>query len=649
MRAGIALAVALLACGEEAAPPPGPPGEAGSKDSGCVPGEEPLEDGTCRPAGVRACAEGFESDGRGGCNVVLPGEPCLPGQMAVPGDTRCREVAPCGADPWGDIPVEASTQYVDAAYIGASSGNATEPWTSIAEAIAAAPAGGIVAIAAGDYAEDVMLSGKPVKLWGRCPSMVTVHGSANTYAAVTIENADGAELRGVSVTGLRNGLSITASEALLERVRVHDLMERGVTVRDASVVRVVDSLIESTRQIGTAVYASSITLERCESRDTLASAGINGRGVEIQSGSYGRGSLVVQGSHLHRHGETCILVAGADAIVEASVLRDPLAASALGHALVAQPLEGELPVTRLSSSLVERSVGTGIAVGGGGLTIEDTVVRDTQSPDGVDGGVGVVAHVGELGEAMEATIGWSVVEGSYGAGIGIYSAKGAVDASIVRGTLPGVPIAGAGIVFEPLDSGAASDGSVRWSVIEANQAFGLLVIASNAVIERTAVRRTQPNVAGLFGRGIQVQVAAGTMARGSARIIGSLVEENIEVSVVVDTADIELVDSVVRATLAQSDGRYGDGLAVAGSEGPASAIVTGSTLSDNARAGAAAFGARIELSRSELTCNGIDLTVQSLFGEAELIDQGGNSCGCDAPSPCKAQAAQLEAPAPIGP
>src|SRR4051812_12474812 len=43
-------------------------------DMQCAPGEMPLEGGGCQPAGVPpdACGQGFEPDGRGGCNAILP-------------------------------------------------------------------------------------------------------------------------------------------------------------------------------------------------------------------------------------------------------------------------------------------------------------------------------------------------------------------------------------------------------------------------------------------------------------------------------------------------------------------------------------------------------------------------------------------------
>ncbi len=39
---------------------------------------------------------------------ILPAAPCSAGQIAVPGDETCRELASCGDGTWGDIPVESN-------------------------------------------------------------------------------------------------------------------------------------------------------------------------------------------------------------------------------------------------------------------------------------------------------------------------------------------------------------------------------------------------------------------------------------------------------------------------------------------------------------------------------------------------------------
>src|SRR5262245_45096822 len=136
-RLACALCAALCACsdGEESeaiveAPPP----------AACGASEIALPDGGCIQPGVpvAGCAPGFAHTDDGGCEAVLPAEPCPPGYLAVPGDSSCRQVAGCGREPWGDIPLEPSTQFVDQSHSGTlSDGSIDSPWTRIQDAIVA--------------------------------------------------------------------------------------------------------------------------------------------------------------------------------------------------------------------------------------------------------------------------------------------------------------------------------------------------------------------------------------------------------------------------------------------------------------------------------------------------------------------------------
>src|SRR5688572_13315234 len=102
---------ALFGCSDdESAVAPSPacePGEWKGDDGACVapgpslpcPPGEWERDGACVAAGIPpdGCGAGFVHDGDRGCEPVLPPVPCSEGMMAVPGETACRELAPCGS------------------------------------------------------------------------------------------------------------------------------------------------------------------------------------------------------------------------------------------------------------------------------------------------------------------------------------------------------------------------------------------------------------------------------------------------------------------------------------------------------------------------------------------------------------------------
>ncbi|HZO17031.1 MAG TPA: hypothetical protein VFB62_27330, partial [Polyangiaceae bacterium] len=234
------LLVAAFGCGEETAEPTPPDPDT---QTSCVPGELRMEDGSCRPAGLPpdlppagpsaaplagvprdGCAMGFVHDGDGGCQPVLPDSPCAPGMIAVPGDRDCRAVAPCGGGTWGTIPIDTSTQFVDASFSGTSDGSAVAPWTSVQEAINAAVPGAIVALAAGSYVEDANVT-KPLRIWGVCPSLVEIV-STTPAPAVTIDAAD-VELHTLAIRGAGDGI-VDRGESTLDRVWVHELGGAGI-------------------------------------------------------------------------------------------------------------------------------------------------------------------------------------------------------------------------------------------------------------------------------------------------------------------------------------------------------------------------------------------------------------------------------------
>jgi len=305
-----------------------------SNQPDCASAEIAGPNGACVAVGVApdACASGFVSDERGGCEPVLPDDPCAPGTMAIPGEVVCRSVAPCAEGRFGQIPVEQSTQHVDASYSGVGSdGSADHPWTTVQAAIDGAAPGAVIAIAAGQYDEALVIQ-KQVRLWGVCPDRVTLSAPAASFAVVTIENAgaNGTEIHDLAVTGAQNGIAASGSEGIVvDRVHIHDTQSRGLDIEDPlgpTSIAITRSLVEACGVVGIFAGGVDMTLESSVVRDTKTAATdlLSGRAIEIVNDiSTGRrGKLAMRGSLLDRNRDVGIFCEGSDAVVEGTLIRD---------------------------------------------------------------------------------------------------------------------------------------------------------------------------------------------------------------------------------------------------------------------------------------------------------------------------------------
>jgi hypothetical protein len=623
----IAASVAVLACGSEDDEVP-PEAAISCGD----PLELALPDGSCMRPGIPpdGCAPGFVHDGEYGCEPVLPLAPCPPGLMAVPGDTECHAVMPCGEGRWGDIPVEPDTQYVDKSYAGMDSdGSEARPWTSIANGVAAAAPGAIVAIARGTYFETVMVEYKAVRLQGVCPDEVAIVSTGeplvcHASALCVVDGAHGTEVRGVALGGAGVGLFASGAEQVLaENVVVRDAALRGINVQDTR-------------------GATSLTL---------------------------RGSLVEQNYAVGLYVGTESYAKRAQATVEASVIRttlphatDPLSGKGIIVERACDPATTVCDASARSSatlrgSLIEQNHFLGVGVVGSDVNVEASVVRATLPPANQDLAKGVIITIpcletptmGSVCDPLargSATVWGSVIAEN---GIDVIGSDAAFEASVVRGVSAqvsdrhggrGIDVKVScdstpeGLVCDPTTHSSAS---VRWSLIEQSHQIGLRVAGSEAIIEGAVVRRTSPSrYDGWGGIGILVQTPCGgtptnqicdLSAPSMATVTRSLVEHNQSFGVVVADSDGAIEASVVRATAARDlDGLFGDGIVVIGGSGAAMSNVL---IEESARAGLAGFGAFVSLGATHVRCAAFELEGESYAGKAHAFeDRGDNRCGC---------------------
>jgi Periplasmic copper-binding protein (NosD) len=156
-------------------------------------------------------------------------------------------------------------------------------------------------VAEGRYEEAVVISDKPVRLWGLCPARTRAVAPGSPDVAITIagENASGSEVRGLAVTGPDFGILVQGTGGLLlEQVWVHQAGYVGVVLLDRSEVTLHGALVEQNEEFGVFVEDSEATVDATVVRATPPNGeGQRGRGINVQRSTEGqRGRLVLTAS-----------------------------------------------------------------------------------------------------------------------------------------------------------------------------------------------------------------------------------------------------------------------------------------------------------------------------------------------------------------
>lgn len=583
-------------------------------DAPCEPGNLQRDDGSCAPAGVPpdGCAAGFEHDGDRGCEPILPAAKCPAGSMAVPGESTCHEPSACGAAVWGDIPVDATTQYVDAAYSGGGSdGSAAKPWTTIGDAIAAAAPGAIVAVAEGSYVEDVEIQSKPLRLWGRCASLVEIVAASAGFATLAVlDGADGTEIRGVALRGAGAGLLVSGSQDVsLDGAWIHDNDSRGVSVEagsGATALVVRGSLVEHNHGDGVFAAGAELDVEGSVVRDTLPLAGKGGEGVTAFPELGAPAVVSVAGSLVENNRESGVLAIRSEVEIRGSVVRDtaPNSQGVRGWGVHAQSESDVHSKLTVVGSLFERNHRFGVHVLASDATVETTVVRSTLADDDgkSDTGYGVLAEgYVDDGGAATLVLRSSLVEDNRVIGVAGIGAALTLEGVVARTTQSGsAGQAGAGVTvsgdpafLEPTTL------TVRGCVVEGNHEAGIGATGAATTVDSTVVRGTDTDGAGRFGVGIVVQSDA-ISGTGTLAVTSSLLEDNRAAGVLVIRSQATVESSVVRRTRTDGEGFFGRGVQVEGDATPASVALLGVLLEDNHDAAVFAFDAQASVEASVL-------------------------------------------------
>jgi len=633
----------------------------------CPPGEWLQQDGSCLPPGVpeNGCAAGFTFVD-GGCEAVLPGEPCAAGTMAIPGDTVCRPVGSCGSGTWGDIPTNAPTEYVNGAFGGTSTGTAAAPWKTIGAAIAAASPGDTIAVAAGTYSESLVID-KAIRIWGVCPDQVTVQGGATAIDVV----AAAAELHGIGITGTGTGIRVAdATGVLVQQVWIHGLADEGIRVLGSGTgasLRVEGCLLEHTTGHGVEAVEADLTIAQTAIRDVAPLSGGSWGTAVLAYNSPGqpKRQLTVEGSHFERtHNFSLVVQRSMSTAVSATVLRDVATSPAdglAGHGLWQRYLaeDGERADLTVTGVVIAGVYNSGIAVFGGDALIESTTIRDVDQDldeEGWGAGVDVFHHEDVAEHSPTCLIRGSLIDNVHRTGVQIYGAEGQLESIIVRDTKPrSIQDHGFGVIIYDTDFGGfPSEGTLVGSRIERASQAGVIVAGSTATIDSTAVLDTQPMaLSGAFGVGISVMSNYETLVPATATVTQTVVDGAYAGGLVVGGGDLVVEDVVVRNVAPQVNvDDFGDGLGASSTLVwipdiiPTTLEANRVTVENAARAGMSNFGATTGVGDSFFDCNQLDLDGEPIDEiPFTFNDLGGNDCGCgDDRVECKVLSTNIEPP-----
>jgi len=631
-------------------------------DLACPPGEQLTDDDGCVPAGVppSRCAEGFEARDQG-CDAVLPVTPCPAGQMALPGETTCRSVAPCPADGWGDIPVEAGAIHVDASFAGTPDGSEAAPWPTIQQAVDAAEDGDQILVAAGTYAEHVTITGKGLRLWGVCPQQVSIEGPPDGVGAIdVIQGAHGTEIHRVGISGAYVAVGVSdATSVLLQEIWVHDTGDQGLLadrVLGPAELTVRGSLVESTGLGGIVVVGAKVTLEDDVFRDTAA------RGVDVFASPQDGGAAGLVADRIvvdHAVGGGIVVASSSATVSRAVVLdTDADASGQRGWGVAMFDVPG-LPAAsgKLIDAVVERSHDAGVIASASSALVDGVTVRDVSPTAMGPGSVGITMDAWSgTSPDVTGTIRQSLVEGATGLGLFVGGARDVmiegvqvrdteVDTQAGYGWGMAVQIAG--------DLGQAASATVIDSAVRHTVGRGVFVYGSALTLETTAVIDSSSEPSGRFGSGLGLFDDPSTGTPSVVNGHASLVSGSAEGGIVAAGSELVLDQCEIAGTDANGLGTYGDGVLVFGSptsQGPSRLSLSRSRVRDSARAGVACFGATVAVESSVIACNDYALNTETYLGQAcELTDEGGNACGCEPLSDtCKAVSSSLEPPQVVG-
>lgn len=499
----------------------------------CPAGTRPALGSTnCVPVGPTACPAGFEPDPSGwGCADVLPVEPCVGPTREALGQRLCVPLGDCDET----FPPAEATMFVDAAFTPAQLD--AKHLTRLADAVAQAAAGEVIAVESGTYPEAVNPS-VPLTLWGRCAARVVMDGAALATMGISVLGVRGVTVRGVTVRGFVTGARVIGGGQLeLKQVLVEGSREAGasasesgselrltgsavrgtrgaaVAAWDGALLAVTDSAIAQNQSLGVLASGAGAraTIDATVVRDTYTRAG-----EDRSSGAYAMAGarIELRRSALIQNRQAGAFADGAESslLISESVVRDSLGGrDMLGCGACA--LGGRLAIER--SSLVRNGCVT-LQVEGPGSTLEvrESVVRDARCNPGVPGAA-LALFGGARATLWDTALVGTTTLTLYASGskvrlgrsllIDARTSRAALSTQVEHGAeveLEDSAVVGGGVGMFDSETTARISGSL---VLDTNW-VGLWVGGARAVVDRSVFARGQERPLHLKGAGSELEM-----------------------------------------------------------------------------------------------------------------------------------------------
>ena len=310
---------------------------------------------------------------------------------------------------------------------------------------------------------------------------------------------------------------------------------------------------------------------------------------------------------------------------------------------------GVTSVTVLDT-LVERAAIASLGVASTTVVVERSHFRDTAWLSGA--GLGAYVQPNDVisnSSRSMLTLRSSVIERQIGAGVLASGGDLVVEASVIRDITPDTQLGafGRGIsVQDDTASGQRASLLLTGSLVTRAFETGVFVGGSDAVIETTVVRDTQPlELYAQRGRGVSVQSNLAELD-GSLSIEASVIQGSTETAIAIIDSHASIRSTMIVSIAPAAEGLFGDAVAVVAEATDATASLEGVRIEAAARAGLVSFGGAVTLLGTAFECNVIDLDGEQ-HGERsyQLDNKGGNACGCDGSDrPCQVLSSQLAPP-----